>query len=422
MHFRALIIAFAVAAPVATACSYCNPGNANLQTFRQEARNSKFVVVGTLTNPRLVGDRGYTDLTIEQAVKNDPAIAKLKTITLNRWHPVDPKKPPRMLVFFDIYDGKFDAFRGVTLRGKEVGDYMRGALARDDRDRIGSLLYYFRFLDSPDPDVAGDAFLEFAKATDREIGAIGPKLEPAKIRKLLADPKTPAARLGVFAFLFGACGKKSDADTLSAMLDKTDERSAASLSGLLGGLIEIRSDLGWKRAIEILDDSKRPYQDKLAVLGTARFFEAYKPKEFRKEILAAMAAIVSRGDMADMAIEDLRRWKWWDLTKEILAQYGKPTHAAPLVKNAILRYALCCPDAEAASFIRTVRATDPAAVRELEQSLEFERPVAPRRSDHFVLLGAKSAAAIVNGAFVSLSAIILTCRRCSTGGSNMIPV
>ena len=177
MPFRILVIALLVATSVARACTYCNPGNANLQTYRQEARNSKFVVIGTLTNPRLVGDAGYTDLTIEHVVKNDPAIAKLKTITLNRWHPVDAKKPPRLLVFFDIYEGKFDPFRGVTLRGTEARDYLRGALELDDRDRVASLLYYFKYLDSADADVAGDAFLEFAKATDQEIGAVGPKLD-----------------------------------------------------------------------------------------------------------------------------------------------------------------------------------------------------------------------------------------------------
>jgi len=84
-------------------------------------------------------------------------------------------------------------------------------------------------------------------------------------------------------------------------------------------------------------------------------------------------------DMADMAIEDLRRWKWWDLTRHILAQYGKPTHAAPLVKNAILRYALTCPDADSAAFVKALRVSEPALVREVEESLEFERPTPPKK-------------------------------------------
>lgn len=378
MPFRILVLVL-LATSAARACTYCNPASANVQTYRQEARTSKFVVIGTLTNPRLVGEAGYTDLTIDHVIKSDPAIAKLKTITLNRWHPVDAKKPPHLLVFFDIYEGKFDPFRGVTLRGTESRDYLRGALELDDRDRVTSLVYYFRHLDSADPDVAGDAFLEFAKASDQEIGAVGPKLDPAKLRKLLADPKTPAERVGVFAFLLGACGAKADADTLAGMLSKSDERTATALSGILGGLIEIRPEPGWQKVLDLLEDPKRPYQDKLAALGTVRFFQVYKPVDFRKPILAAMATVVAQGDMADMATEDLRRWKWWDLTKHVLSQYGKQSHSAPLVKNSILRYALCCPGEEAAAFIKAVRSAEPAAVKEVEESLEFEKPTPPKK-------------------------------------------
>jgi hypothetical protein len=376
----AIFLIAVLAAPISVeACTYCDPSNQKLQTFRQEARASKFVVVGTLTNARLVGDNGFTDLTVEHVVKDDPALGKRKSVTLPRWTPIDPKKPQRMLVFFDVYEGKIDPFRGVSVRGAGVPDYLNGALRLDDRDRVAILLYYFRHLDNPDPDVAADAFLEFAKAADQEIGLVGPKLDPVKLRKLLADPKTPVERLGVFAFLLGACGTKADADSLAAMLDKSDERTAAGLSGILGGLIELRPEEGWKRAVSLIEDPKRAYQDKLAVLGAVRFFQAYKPAECRKAILAGMTAVVSRGDMADMAIEDLRRWKWWDLSKHILAQYNQPTHAAPLVKNAILRYALCCPDADAAAFVKVVERSDAELVREIRESLEFERP-APAKS------------------------------------------
>ena len=368
-----------IAVPVAQACTYCDPSNLRLQTYRQEARTSKFVVVGTLANPRLVGENGVTDLNVEHVAKDDPALGGRKTLTLPRWVPVDAKKPPRLLVFFDVYDGKLDPFRAVTLRGTGMPAYLKAALALDDRDRVGSLLFYFRHLDDPAAVVAADAFLEFAKASDQEVGAVGPRLDPARLRKLLTDPKTPLERLGLFAFLLGACGNKNDADTLAMLVDRPDDRTASALSGLLGGLIEMRPEDGWKRTLGILEEPKRAYQDKLAALGTIRFFQAYRPKEYRKSILTGMAAVVSRGDMADMAVEDLRRWQWWDLTKHVLTQYNKPTHAAPLVKNAILRYALTCPDAGAAAFVKEVEASDPAAVREVRESLEFERPVPAKK-------------------------------------------
>jgi hypothetical protein len=375
MNFRKVVVAWLVAPAVLAACTYCDPSSQKLQTYRQEARTSKFVVIGTLSNPRLVGDIGYTDLNVDQVVKDDPALGKRKTLTLPRWTPVDPKKPPHVLVFFDVYEGKLDPFRGVNLRGTTAADYLRGGLALDDRDRVTTLLYYFRHLDSSDPDVAADAFLEFAKATDQEIGAVGPKLDPAKLRKLLADPKTPPERLGVLAYLLGACGTKADAELLATMIDKGDERTGSGLSGILGGLIQMRPAEGWKRAVALIDDPKRPYQDKLAVLGTLRFFHAYLPTDHRTAILTGMAAVVARGDMADMAIEDLRRWQWWDLTKHIVKQYNQPTHGAPLVKNAILRYALTCPDADAAAFVKAVAASEPALLREVQESLKFERPV-----------------------------------------------
>lgn len=379
MSCRSVCLLVVVIAPAVHACTYCDPSSQRLQTFRQEARTSKFVVIGTLANPRLVGENGLTDLNVEHVAKDDPAREKRTTLTLPRWVPVDAKKPPRLLVFFDVYEGKLDPFRAVSLRGTSVPDYLKAALALDDRDRVSSLLFYFRHLDSQDPDVAGDAFLEFAKATDQEIGAVGPKLDPAKLRKLLMDPKTPAERLGVFAFLLGACGNKNDAATLVALIEKSDERTGLALSGLLGGLIEMRPEDGWKRTVAILEDPKRAYQDKLAALGTVRFFHAYRPAENRKPIMAAMSAVVARGDMADMAVEDLRRWQWWDLTKEVLAEYGQPTHAAPLVKNAILRYALTCPDPVAAAFVKRVEAADPAAIREVRESLDFERPVPAKK-------------------------------------------
>lgn len=362
----------------AQACTYCDPANLKLQTLRQEARTSKFVFVGTLNNPRLVGDSGVTDILVEQVVKNDPALGKKKAITLPRWMPVDPKKPPRMLLFVDVYEGKIDPFRGIMLRGSGMTDYLKAAIELDDRERTASLLFYFRHLDSADPEVAADAFLEFAKASDAEVAVVGPKLDPKKLRALLADTKVPAERLGLFAFLLGSCGTRADIDFLTGLLDKGDNRSTAALSGVLGGLIERQPEAGWKRAIAILDDPKRQYQDKLAVLGTIRFFQSCQPKEHRQSILLATSSVVAEGDMADMGIEDLRRWKWFDLTKHVLSQYGKPTHAAPLVKNAIIRYALCAPDAQAATFIKSMRTTDIELVREIEQSLELDRPIPPK--------------------------------------------
>ena len=132
-----------------------------------------------------------------------------------------------MLVFFDVYEGKLDPFRGVTLRGHRRRRLPARGLALDDRDRVDSLLYYFRHLDSTDPDVAADAFLEFAKATDQEVGAVAAEdsirpgcasFSPIRRRRPNGSACSPSCS--------AACGTKADADTLAALLDKptTDRR------------------------------------------------------------------------------------------------------------------------------------------------------------------------------------------------------
>jgi hypothetical protein len=371
--FLSLVVALAVG-PAIRACTYCTPDIQQRQTLRQDARQAKFVVYGTLSNPRLNGDMGgSTDLNVEHVVKDDPARGKQQVITVSRYVPVDAKNPPRFLVFCDINNGRIDAYRGVPIKNTAVVEYLRGALAIPEKDRTKSLLHAFGHLDSSDPDVAADAFLEFAKATDQEIGEVARHLKPEKLRKLMTDPKTPAERLSVFAFLLGACGTKTDADLLSGMLAKNEERTAAATSGLLGGLIELRPQEGWEAVVRILKDPKRPFSQRLSALGALRFYHSWKPAETKTEVLRGLGALIEDGDMADMAIEDLRRWQWWELTQAILGQYGKPTHSAPLVRRAIIRYALCCPAAEATDFVKARRALESATVKEVEEGLAFEK-------------------------------------------------
>ena len=105
-----------------------------------------------------------------------------------------------------------------------------------------------------------------------------------------------------------------------------------------------------------------------------RFLQSTRGAECKSEVLKCCAALVPHGDLADQAIEDLRRWGYWDLTADVLAQFGKPTHAAPIVRRAILRYALCAPGDESKRFVAAVRQSDPKLVKSVEEMLELYKP------------------------------------------------
>ncbi|HTK75161.1 MAG TPA: hypothetical protein VL371_07875 [Gemmataceae bacterium] len=379
---RRFIAAGAIAAlavpVVAHACSLCG-GAMNKLTWRQGAAQAKLILYGTLANPRLGDGNGGaagTDLQIEHVIKSHPILAGRKSITLPRWLPVDPKSPPKFLVFCDVFNDRLDPYLGTPVKSPAVVGYLTGAMAVETADRQGQLAYFTRYLDHADADVAGDAFLEFAKSNDADVARAAKTLDPARLRKLLSDPQTPAERLSLFAYLLGACGGPADADFFGRLLQQPDERVQSAYGGILAGYVMLRPQDGWKLAYSILGDTSRKYPERAVVVSTLRFFHGTRP-DSRREVLNGMSLVLPQGDMADMAIEDLRQWQWWDLTGEVLAQYGKKSHASPLVRRSIVRYALVCPKPEAKQFVAAVRRADPALVKDIEGSLQFEAPVAP---------------------------------------------
>ena len=69
--------------------------------------------------------------------------------------------------------------------------------------------------------------------------------------------------------------------------------------------------------------------------------------------------------------DDLRRWAWWDLSADVLKQYGQPTHAAPIIRNGIIRYALTCNDEACGKLIAGLKQSDPKLVARIEESLKL---------------------------------------------------
>jgi hypothetical protein len=63
------------------------------------------------------------------------------------------------------------------------------------------------------------------------------------------------------------------------------------------------------------------------------------------------------------------------LSAEVFDQFGKPTHAAPIVRRAIVRHALSCPKPEAKAFLAAARAADAKLVQSVEDMMSLYDPV-----------------------------------------------
>jgi hypothetical protein len=85
-----------------------------------------------------------------------------------------------------------------------------------------------------------------------------------------------------------------------------------------------------------------------------------------------VADVLAHPDMADFGIEDLRKWRRWEYADRVLGLFGKESHDAPVMRRAILRFALRCPGERAAALVRQQRRLDPTLVTDVEEILRLE--------------------------------------------------
>ncbi len=359
--------------PVA-ACSVCGPALLGKNTLREELTQSKAAVVGTLKNPKAnsSGTGGTTEFHFAKTLKTAAIVEKKAGVTVPQYFPVVGDTPPDYLFFFDEVNGQPTISGGVPSTAAVV-DYLTAAAKLDAKDAPARLAFYFKHLDAADPTVAADAFLEFAKAPDADILKAKAGFDADRLVKLLANPKTPDDRLGVFAALLGLCGEAKHVAVFAELLkEPLTERVRGSLGGVLAGLVLLEPKAGWKAVRTVLGDDKRPFEQRLSALGTVRFLQATR-SEAKADVLAACGGMLGSTDFADLVIEDLRRWGWWDLTAEVFAAWGQPAGEVREVKKAIVRYALTCPKADAKVFLDSARKADAKLVAQVEQSEKLKR-------------------------------------------------
>jgi hypothetical protein len=164
--------------------------------------------------------------------------------------------------------------------------------------------------------------------------------------------------MSIYALLLGGCGKDSDAALLRELLDSKDERLANAQYGLLTGYALLKPKEGWAVLQSTLADEKKEFMARYSALRTLRFLHGAPPKENRPRIIQGLRAAMKHADMADLAVEDLRRAKMWDLTDEVLKLYGHKKLDAPITRRAVIRYALSCPPTKATKDFLTARRDD----------------------------------------------------------------
>jgi hypothetical protein len=112
-----------------------------------------------------------------------------------------------------------------------------------------------------------------------------------------------------------------------------------------------------------------------AALRTVRFLWDSRPDLVgKKELTAAMGLLLDQSDIADLAIEDLRKRECWEVADRVLALQKTESFKIPIVRRAVLRFALSCKgNTAAAAYVAEQRKKDAQAVADAEELLKLEQ-------------------------------------------------
>src|SRR5262249_7891137 len=137
---------------------------------------------------------------------------------------------------------------------------------------------------------------------------------------------------------------------------------------------------GWQYVRDIFKDSSKEFLLRYAALRCARFFWDFRPDSLqKKDLVDAVAQLIDQEDIADLAIEDLRKWKRWELTDKILELFHKKSHYIPIIRRSILRFALNAPkdNTKACDFVDAQKKKDPEWVKDVDELLQLELETKP---------------------------------------------
>ncbi len=345
-----------------------------VKTLREVADDSKFVAVGRAESVRDTPNGHTTEIRLTKFIKGHPTIRVETVIQVPHLVPIpDPKNPPQLLVFGSIENGKPNIDRGEQLTSALL-EYFNGSLAIDVKDRVKLMRHAFAYLEHEEGSIRDDAFHTFRNSTDPDIREAGQHLSAVKLRGWLQAESTRGERIRMYAFLLAHCGEKADAALLRKCLDKwVKGEPSGFLDGALTAFTILDPKAGWAYTCELCKSQDTPFTFRYAALSSACYFHNTHPGVLTQdEVRGLLELFLKQDDMADMPIEDLRKWKDWTFTEEILGLYNKKGFDEPLVRRAIIKYAICCPDPSAAKLIAELRAADPKRIAFWENVLKDE--------------------------------------------------
>jgi hypothetical protein len=341
--------------------------------------DAEIVAICTLENaipPSKVLPKGQVDLVLEDVLRTHMIIKGRKSIV----HPVhvEPTKG-KHIVAVHVDKGMTYAYIALPLdREGEIERFVRHSVLLNDKSRMGRAKYALDFLLSPNKMVADSADIEFSRISYADLRKVAETVKPETCVKAIQGNKDSSGPSRWHAMLLGHCGKKEHAVILQQTIDGSKNPKTFVRSEVFIALTLLDREAGWRAITDIVVNKELPFLTRYNALHAARFFFTERKDVIdEKTCVAAVSSVLTVADMADFAVEDLRKWRRWEYSDTILKLPAK----SAILRKCVLRFALQCPTQQAKDFVNTERTRDREFVEETEEllALENEQDTPPKK-------------------------------------------
>lgn len=247
------------------------------------------------------------------------------------------------------------------------------------------LPFFLAALEHADPEIAMDAYGEFAGIPYEELRKIADLLPREKIIAWLSDPQTIPTRKGLFGLMLGLCGTSADVKFMAEIIQQQPEETRMGIDGLMAGYLLLTGNAGLEQLVTWkLRDPQTPDHETYALLKALEFSWSYgRDRVDAGPLRACLRQMLRQPQLTGLVIIDLARWQDWDVMDQLVAGYGQEPFTEQHVRQCIIRFLIAAEkdaapppgatstgidySAKARTHLIELRKLDPATVKYVER-------------------------------------------------------
>jgi hypothetical protein len=247
------------------------------------------------------------------------------------------------------------------------------AMPPDDPKRLD---FFEDYLNDKDEMLRNDAFDEWARASYKDMQAVGDDIDHDRLIGWINDPMVLPMYRQLYFSMLSVCSNEKDIPMLERFLTSGDRTQLTGLNSMIFCYLTLNGEAG----LQLIEDTflrsgwmwdpeyVHTYAAIMAIrtMGQQEIATIPLPR-----LMASLRIMLDRPDLADLVIPDLARWEDWASMPRLVRLFKEADKESSWVRVPIVNFLRACPLPEAKTQLAELNKIDPDAVRRASTFFPF---------------------------------------------------